>query len=58
MFVYIFVEGAEDDTERLVEYLRGKMPNYMIPSRVIYREHFPLNASEKINRTQLKSEIL
>lgn len=56
--IALFVEGAEDDTERLVEYLRGKMPNYMIPSRVIYREHFPLNASEKINRTQLKSEIL
>lgn len=56
--IALFIEGAVENTDHLVAYLRSKMPSYMIPSKVIFREEFPLNASEKINRTQLKSELL
>lgn len=56
--IALFVEGEFENPDNMIEYLRSKMPNYMIPSKVIFRKEFPLNASEKINRTQLKSELL
>lgn len=56
--IALFVESEMSDTEALLEYLRGKMPNYMVPTRVFFKPHFPLNASEKIDRNQLKKEIL
>lgn len=55
--IALFVESAEQDTNALVDYLRSKMPHYMIPSRVIYMSAFPLNKSEKIDRNQLKTQL-
>ena len=55
--IALFVESAEQDTNALVDYLRSKMPYYMIPSRIIYMSAFPLNKSEKIDRNQLKTQL-
>ncbi|MBO4600504.1 MAG: amino acid adenylation domain-containing protein [Bacteroidales bacterium] len=55
--IALFVEHAQEDPAPLLSYLRSKMPSYMVPTRIIYRPQFPLNDSDKINRTQLKSEI-
>ena len=55
--IALFVEKLEEDSSQLLAYLRTKLPGYMIPTRIIYRDAFPLNTSDKINRTQLKSEI-
>ena len=55
--IALFVEKPEEDSSQLLVYLRTKLPGYMVPTRVFYRNEFPLNASDKINRTQLKSEI-
>lgn len=55
--IALFVESCELDTAKLLEYLRGKMPHYMIPSRIIYLPQFPLNKSEKIDRNQLKNTL-
>ena len=55
--IALFVEKTEEDSTPLLAYLRSKLPSYMVPTRILYRISFPLNASDKIDRTQLKSEI-
>lgn len=55
--IALFIESSELDTDKLLEYLRTKMPHYMIPSRIIYIPKFPLNKSEKIDRNQLKNTL-
>jgi non-ribosomal peptide synthetase component F len=55
--IALFVESAEQDTQALLAYLRSKMPHYMIPSRIIFEQTFPLNKSEKIDRNTLKSKL-
>ena len=55
--IALFVESPEEDPASLLAYLRSKLPGYMVPTRILYRPAFPLNASDKIDRTQLKSEI-
>lgn len=55
--IALFVEKEEEDPTALLEYLRSKMPGYMVPTKIIYRPVFPLNDSDKINRKMLKKEI-
>ncbi|MCQ2383846.1 MAG: AMP-binding protein [Paludibacteraceae bacterium] len=55
--IAMFIESAELDTKVLVEYMRSKMPTYMIPTRFIFLESFPLNKSEKVDRNALKQMI-
>ena len=52
--IALFVEAGLEDTKPLVDYLRSKMPHYMIPTRILYEPAFPLNKSEKVDRTALK----
>ena len=56
--IALFVEMPETDPTLLLAYLRSKLPGYMVPTRTFYRDSFPLNASDKIDRVQLKTEIL
>ena len=56
--IALFVESVDEDADPLLAYLRSKLPGYMVPTRIIYRSSFPLNSSDKIDRKQLKSEIL
>lgn len=55
--IALFVESAEQDIQSLLTHLRSKMPHYMIPSRIIFEQTFPLNKSEKIDRNILKSKL-
>lgn len=52
--IALFIESAELDTKELITYMRSKMPAYMIPTRIIFIENFPLNKSEKVDRNALK----
>lgn len=56
--IALFIESSEQDTKALQDYLRSKMPHYMIPSRIIFEQQFPLNKSEKIDRNTLKSKMI
>jgi natural product biosynthesis luciferase-like monooxygenase protein len=49
------VEGAQEivDGDRLREYLRGKLPEYMVPDMVIPLDEIPLTPNGKINRKAL-----
>ena len=51
----IAIESAKFDYGSLLEYLKTKMPNYMIPSKLIFLEKFPLNSNQKIDRKEIKS---
>ena len=53
----LFVEREECSPDALLEYLRGKLPAYMIPSRILFVNDFPLNSNDKIDRNQLKSML-
>ncbi len=55
--IALFIESAELDTKDLITYMRSKMPHYMIPTRMIFIENFPLNKSEKVDRNALKAQL-
>lgn len=56
--IALFIESERHDIKALLDYLRSKMPHYMIPSRFIFEQHFPLNKSEKIDRNTLKNKLI
>lgn len=55
--IALFIESEPVDIKPLEEYMRGKMPHYMIPTRVLFEQAFPLNKSEKVDRKQLKNML-
>ena len=54
--LYLFVEGSVIDTRPLVDYMKSKMPHYMIPTHIRFLDKFPLNNSDKIDRPRIKKE--
>ena len=44
------------DTKPIVDYMKSKMPHYMIPSHIQFIETFPLNNSDKIDRPRIKKD--
>lgn len=55
--IALFVESEPVDAKPLLDYLRSKMPAYMMPNKVLFEAQFPLNRSEKIDRNTLKLKI-
>lgn len=55
--LYLFIEGKSVYTKPLIEYMKSKMPSYMIPMHIIFIESFPLNNSDKIDRPRIKREF-
>lgn len=53
----MFIESAPQDSQLLKDYLATKIPPYMIPTDIIYVEKFPVNSSNKIDRSALKKMI-
>ncbi|WP_025739891.1 AMP-binding protein [Aquimarina pacifica] len=49
------IESEEFDTETLFEYMKTKMPNYMIPTQVKFVKEFPHSINGKIDRKKLKA---
>lgn len=47
------VEGKEFDTTSALEYIKSKLPPYEVPTRVLFFEHFPLNANGKLDRKKI-----
>ena len=52
--IALFVESQMENPASLTEYLRSKMPYYMIPTKIVFESTFPLNKSEKVDRNALK----
>jgi amino acid adenylation domain-containing protein len=53
----LFVEGELTELNLLLEYLKSKMPYYMVPTKLIPTRNFPLNSNGKIDRRKL-NELL
>lgn len=55
--IALFVEGILNDTTFLLKHLKSKIPYYMIPTKIIIKDIFPLNTNGKIDRNNLKNFI-
>lgn len=53
----MFIESSKQDSQPLKDYLASKLPPYMLPTKIIYVEKFPVNSSNKIDRSSLKKLI-
>ncbi|MBL8201855.1 MAG: acyl-CoA ligase (AMP-forming), exosortase A system-associated [Chromatiales bacterium] len=50
--------NAGDDPAPVLDYAREKLPAYMVPRSVVWRERLPRNANGKFDRVQIKAAIL
>ena len=55
--IAMFIEGNEENEQTLLNYLRSKVPQYMIPSKIYYLSSFPLNENAKTDKKKLRSMI-
>jgi len=55
--IAMFIESAQQPTDSLLEYMHSKMPAYMIPSQIIFKDVFELNTNGKIDKNKLKELI-
>ncbi len=53
----LFVEAEENDSAQIIDYLKTKLPFYMIPSKVIIQKELPLNSNGKTDRKKLKESL-
>ena len=52
-----FIESKKIDTKLYIDYLRSKLPAYMIPSKVKLLEKLPLNSNDKTDKIALKKML-
>lgn len=53
----MFIEREEMDTHKLLGYMRTKMPEYMIPTKIVFMPVFPLNSNDKVDKKTLKDML-
>ncbi len=53
----LFIEGELLDQDSLVNYLKSKMPHYMVPLKYYVETEFPLNANGKVDRNKLHTKL-
>jgi D-alanine--poly(phosphoribitol) ligase subunit 1 len=51
--IHLFVENYPDHTDNIKNYLKSKLPHYMIPSGITSLDMLPLNQNGKIDRVKL-----
>ncbi|WP_024769167.1 AMP-binding protein [Aquimarina macrocephali] len=49
------IESEEFDTEEIFDFMKTKMPDYMIPGHVRFIKEFPHSINGKINRKELRT---
>lgn len=53
--VILFVENLKEDKTKIIDFLKQKLPYYMIPSFIFEIEKMPYNLNGKIDLTKLKN---
>lgn len=56
--IALFIEGRLEKSNDLLGYLKSKVPPYMIPTKVLAEDVFPLNNNGKVDRNILKRLII
>ena len=56
--IAMVIESDEFNTKEIINYLKTKMPGYMIPTQFRFIDLFPLNTNGKVDRNMLKKLIL
>ena len=54
--IRLFIENYDKDTNTIIDYLKMKVPQYMIPSEIISVPTFPLNVNGKVDRKELSKK--
>ena len=53
--IVAFIAGdAAQDVGRILQHCRRVLPDYMVPSRIRFLEHMPLNVHGKTDRLKLR----
>lgn len=55
--IAMFIESEKQPTDKLIAYMKTKMPIYMIPTKVYFVPIFQLNGNAKIDKNILKAMI-
>jgi len=55
--IALCIEGELKDKQNLLRQLKLKLPQYMMPSKIISHPKFPLNSNGKIDRNELRKLI-
>ena len=53
----LFLESKKVNITSLINYMKTKLPLYMIPTKIIIEEEFPLNSNGKVDKKRLKEKI-
>jgi hypothetical protein len=54
LVAYLIPEpSSKPDTENFRQYLRSKLPEYMVPSAFVVLDEFPMTPNKKVNRKDL-----
>ena len=54
-YLVLFVNDQNVDKNELISYLKQQLPEYSVPTKVIFIENYPVNTSGKIDRKELKN---
>jgi acyl carrier protein len=49
----VFVEGNEDVKDTLLKKIKSELPKYMQPAKILFLEHFILNANGKLDKRKM-----
>ena len=55
--IHLFLEKFPAETSSVMDFLKAKLPPYMIPSEITVLPIFPLNANGKVDRKALKATL-
>jgi D-alanine--poly(phosphoribitol) ligase subunit 1 len=55
--IHLFLEKFPAETSSVLDFLKAKLPPYMIPSEITVLSVFPLNANGKVDRKALKANL-
>jgi amino acid adenylation domain-containing protein len=57
--IVLFIESETLSEKKILkDFLRDKLPSYMVPSRIEFKSVFPINTSGKVDRVKLKNSLL
>ena len=56
--IALFIEEESIEQNILIEHLKSKMPNYMLPTKILLNKKFHLNANGKTDRNKLKELLV